>query len=205
MKVERSKENLIYQLEEQLNFLKASSHLFDIGVESEAKRIALTLRILLHDTKNSKSLLTHLEIKDKLWFYDCFEKMEENCVFCITVGVMSTPNGLKYVPNLFKPKFKVNFDDWWNQIIIFQKNPTPIKYTKKDVILSVADTDGGAHVDDKLPQNYYNLIQNKALPDVKIQSSLGEGTTNNAMPSIIRQCAHEIELSLKEQSIIWKS
>jgi hypothetical protein len=58
------------QLERQLNFLRRSALEFDRGNHDEAIRLATTLRVLLHDTQNSTSLLTHLGIKNHLRFID---------------------------------------------------------------------------------------------------------------------------------------
>lgn len=49
--------------------VEKSANDFDQGEEIEAKRMATTLRILLHDTKNCKSLLGLLDMKS-MSFYD---------------------------------------------------------------------------------------------------------------------------------------
>ena len=48
------------QLRRQLQFLKASSAAFDAGFHDEAVRIATVVRLLVHQTKSSTSLLKHL-------------------------------------------------------------------------------------------------------------------------------------------------
>jgi hypothetical protein len=57
-------------LERQVRYLKRSCVVFDQGHEDEAQRIAVTLRVLLHDTNQSKSLLGQLGIKATLQFAD---------------------------------------------------------------------------------------------------------------------------------------
>lgn len=47
-------------LNEQLGFLERSTASFDQGYEDEAKRLAVTLRVLLHETAQSHSLLGQL-------------------------------------------------------------------------------------------------------------------------------------------------
>jgi hypothetical protein len=66
MKVPQSKEELDQHLSEQLSFLYRSCQSYDAGVDAGAKRIASTLRLLLHDTTNSTSPLTNLGIKEKI-------------------------------------------------------------------------------------------------------------------------------------------
>ncbi len=48
------------QLEEQVAFLRHSAALFDAGADAEAKRIAVVIRVLVHDTPRSHSLLAQL-------------------------------------------------------------------------------------------------------------------------------------------------
>jgi hypothetical protein len=43
---------------------------FDAGEEVAAKSLATSLRLLLHDTRNSISLLTHLGVKAQLPYRD---------------------------------------------------------------------------------------------------------------------------------------
>ena len=58
------------QLKRQLGFLQKSCAAFDAGDADEAIRIAVTLRVLLHDFNQSISLLTHLGIKASLRYID---------------------------------------------------------------------------------------------------------------------------------------
>ncbi|MFP3702034.1 hypothetical protein SB758_41815, partial [Burkholderia sp. SIMBA_013] len=57
-------------LSEQLGFLKRSALAFDEGEASEAKRVAVSLRVLLHDTPASESLLKQMQLKDSIRFRD---------------------------------------------------------------------------------------------------------------------------------------
>jgi hypothetical protein len=53
-----------HELKKQLSFIENSCMAYDQGQVNEAIRIATSLRILLHDTALSISLLTHLDAKD---------------------------------------------------------------------------------------------------------------------------------------------
>ena len=53
----RSHVDLAELLREQIGFIERSAAAFDEGHEEEAKRIAVVLRVLLHDTPQSTSLL----------------------------------------------------------------------------------------------------------------------------------------------------
>ena len=62
-KVKRPDFELTPQLEEQLGFLLSSMDAFDAGAKGEAKRMAVALRILLHDRRQSASLLGQVGLK----------------------------------------------------------------------------------------------------------------------------------------------
>jgi hypothetical protein len=70
MRAGRDRDELKSLLDEQLDFLRTSADAFDRGVLSEYKRIALVLRVLLHDTSQSRSLLEQLGVKAGLRFLD---------------------------------------------------------------------------------------------------------------------------------------
>lgn len=66
----RSRAGLEAQLHRQFKYLANSAILFDEGDHDEATRLATTLRVLLHDTAQSTSLLTHLGLKGQIHFVD---------------------------------------------------------------------------------------------------------------------------------------
>lgn len=61
---------LMQHLYEQMGFLRRSAEHYDAGDFSESKRLATTLRLLLHDTQKSSSLLMQLGLTAKLRFVD---------------------------------------------------------------------------------------------------------------------------------------
>ena len=69
-KIDQTFEELCQHLEEHVQFLLMSSDAFDKGFEGEAKRLAVSLRVLFHDTKTSKSLLAQLGRKETLNYID---------------------------------------------------------------------------------------------------------------------------------------
>src|SRR4051812_47474021 len=67
---ELSKADLVEQLRIQVDFLERSSVAYDQGFEDEARRLATVVRILVHDTARSKSLLGQLGVKERLRYHD---------------------------------------------------------------------------------------------------------------------------------------
>jgi hypothetical protein len=67
--MQQTREDLEQHLQEQVEFLHSSARAFDEGFEGEAKRMAVVVRVLVHDTAHSKSLLSQLGLLG-LAFYD---------------------------------------------------------------------------------------------------------------------------------------
>lgn len=55
---------------EQLENLDASCDGFDAGRRAEAKRLAVSVRVICHQTPNSTSLLRHLGVDDMIKMID---------------------------------------------------------------------------------------------------------------------------------------
>jgi hypothetical protein len=66
-------DDLVEKLRQQLGFLDRSAALFDQGHEDEAIRLAQIMRVLLHDTSASHSLLGQLGVKETLSYLDTSE------------------------------------------------------------------------------------------------------------------------------------
>lgn len=66
----RGRADLLDLLAEDIGFLNASAAAYDAGYEAEAKRLAVVLRTLLHDTSQSHSLLQQLQVKNALKWVD---------------------------------------------------------------------------------------------------------------------------------------
>jgi hypothetical protein len=71
---------LLENLAESTQFLISSASSFDRGYEAEAKRLAVTLRVLLHDTPQSHSLLDLLGVKDQIRFTNTAAEIEPDNV-----------------------------------------------------------------------------------------------------------------------------
>lgn len=65
----RSQSELWDVFHEHRTYLRSSAASFDAGYEPEAKRMAVSLRVLLHDTPQSISVFKQLGLKDS-WTFD---------------------------------------------------------------------------------------------------------------------------------------
>lgn len=90
--VRQTEEELKSHLKEQIQFLLRSAKSYDEGFTSEAKRLAVVIRVLLHDTNRSTSLLTLLQRKDMLFYDTAWDYDPNNLVSSIKgSAVLSCP------------------------------------------------------------------------------------------------------------------
>jgi hypothetical protein len=68
--------------------------------------------------------------------------------------------------------------------------------------LNVADTDGGAHIDEKLNEAYANLTKNHSLSGKILVNGETHPFRNNPVDACIRQIAHELLFSVEFHSNI---
>lgn len=139
--------NFEKQLRRQIAFIDSSCMLYDKGCKDEAIRIAVAVRVILHDTNASTSLLTHLGIKESVkvlsTMYAVPAPNPEEGKCCISIPLWLSANGVK--PPLEKADRKdfLSINDWWHETVIAQNQ----RATRKDIVLGAANQDGGAHVD----------------------------------------------------------
>jgi hypothetical protein len=196
-KVQQTEVELQEHLADQLWFLDSSVISFDNGFDGEAKRLATTIRVLLHDTRYSKSLLGQLGMKNQS-YWDTATGWEENEVFDAML-VLKHYDGktATYRPVLdrtIKPMLQCDFETWWNRSVFIDKNKNV--FTRKDLVLTVADQDGGAHIDPALEEKYVALSRRNSL-GWSYAGEDGQRSLGGPERAAIRQISHELLKSLK--------
>lgn len=127
-RIEITKEELLSHLNEQIRFLQRSAASYDNGFEDEAKRLAVVIRVLMHDSPNSTSLLTLLGRKD-IKFYDTSVPYDPRNLLSyngLTMMKLSTGEGASYVapldsgaPTRSRTK-KIPFNTWWDRMFVIK-------------------------------------------------------------------------------------
>lgn len=160
----------------QLRFLSKSCHGFDAGFHDEAIRIAQCIRVLMHDTKKQRSVLTHLGAKQRITLTSTCLDIASKVSDPTSLAFGSRPNtfngmgrysfgpeGAQYFPKLGNGMFRDSLpvDKWWKQTVFILDPDTWV--CRRDVVLSAADKDGGAHVDATLTPEYERLIESGDL------------------------------------------
>ncbi len=194
MKIRQTKEELDNHLKEQLNFLQSSCDSYDQGNHAEGKRIASTLRTLLHDTNNSTSLTKHLQIKHQPFLSTCSQFSEDPRIKISKKGLISVfigDGGEDFFVPLDKApeKKELAFDTWWNECILIDQNGN--RFSRKDIVLNIANNDGGSHVDEELRPEYADLSRNNSLGNMTHKYSKWIALKTPELASV-RQIGHEV-------------
>jgi hypothetical protein len=184
-------------LDEQLGYLERSAALFDQGYEDEAKRLAVPLRVLLHDTTQSHSLLGQLGRRCGA-FVDTALPTEAANVMTHggLVFVAMEPPRTRYVAMLDDVPItnQVPFDQWWDAPVFIDRDRNSL--TRKQLILIAANQDGGAHVDPALDDTYAKLSKENSLDLVAVENGKAR-PMDGPERAAIRQIAHETLKTLK--------
>ena len=95
----------------------------------------------------------------------------------------------------------IPFTKWWGEDIVLSDNQKNT-YTRKDLILYIANKDGGVHVDEEVSSNQYLLSKGKPTFEY-IPSSSEEliEKTKEYLSSVI-QIGYEVLQTLKIHSVV---
>ncbi len=186
------------QLSSHLRFIRKSCEDFDNGELDEALRIAVSLRVIFHDTKSSTSLLSHLGAKKSIKLASTFTFVKALAEFsgrqfqiAAIYPIIMTSEGVKVPLNDWDINAWHSVSEWWNEVIWAEDGET---YARSDVILSAANQDGGAHVDAN--PNYKTLkFREGPRVSIKVNGRTLPNVMENHHYSLIRQMAYEIQAS----------
>jgi len=205
-RVRRSKQDLIQELDNQVSLLIHACESFDKGLELTGKQMAGIFRLLFHHQGQSRALLEQLQLRQKR-FLDTAGNLSDGNIMAecrLCSQLLSTDTESKYIPFLSQapwPSRWLRFEEWWNNKII--KDNRGRKFSRRELILHIAETDGSAHVDPELPADYMDLSRNNSLGWV-----ISDGSTDRPFPPPVmpcmRQISHEVleTLKIKAQDIV---
>ncbi|WP_405909035.1 hypothetical protein OG742_32605 [Streptomyces sp. NBC_00828] len=200
MVAQRDRAGLLELLEESISFLKASAASFDAGCEAEAKRLAVTLRVLAHDTASSHSLLEQLGVKGQMVFTDTALRIDPSNLLPSAPGLvimrMTMGVGASYVAPLDEVPLSPSrthppapFDAWWNDEFTRDSNGT--LWCRRKFVLTMANKEGGAHVDPSLNAAYESLVKHNGLGFTSTATGVLLPFEGNVAAESVRQIAHE--------------
>jgi hypothetical protein len=210
-------------LKDMSNRLEKMTTYYDDGDTWMSDYMAVALRVLFHNTKNSTSLVAHCYPDGKhenLMFYSSstqynpgyFSNFSNVNATGKKMSIRDNHYGLlqkEYVGDkfIYKPRCDTSirienkllkYEQWWENETVMQimSGKCPIRFSRKKLILGVANKDGGAHFDPECDHDYFKF-KSKDIIGLVID---GEEVTSENMPiqPSIKQIAHEAVLSIKE-------
>lgn len=195
-------------LGEQVDFLESSAEGYDAGRLHEAKRLATTIRVLVHDTGSSQSLLSHLDVKNRLVFMDTagdlnlanLASLAPFLIYRATVGEGGRLTGT-YEPMLGDgPPFPgmprgVGFDKWWTMLVV--RDAAGEIFTRKELVLFLANKAGGAHVDSKVQARIDALARSETLGFSVFDVDGERPVEEDPILPCVRQIAYELLETLR--------
>lgn len=175
-------------LAQQLRYIDRSCQIFDQGYWDEAIRIATQLRVILHQGSGKyKSLLQHLGVQRTTKLLNTSPRtVSPGTSMYHGMGAIAYESDgekevMSYFPTLGDGPImeEVRLHEWWEQIVWIDTTMdwTRIVLTRKDIILTAAHKDGGAHFDDLTPE-YGHL----ATPGVAGSFTVVEGGAERSIP-----------------------
>jgi hypothetical protein len=199
--VPQTRAELEAHLKEQIAFLKASAQSYDKGFIGEAKRLAATIRVLVHDTVASSSLLRQLDLKH-ISFYDTALDYDPKKYFHSFHGltIMETSSsGGQFVARSALPRGEplklAPFDQWWAKVVVVDSHRN--QFTRRQLVLTLANREGGTHVDPVLDPAYATLTRKHSMA-LSYRFNDKEGEFSGIEHASVRQIAHEVILSLEK-------
>jgi hypothetical protein len=212
LRIDREQSDYIELLTEQVDFMIEACEKYDQGKFNSAKLLATHIRTIVHQTKSSTSLITHLEKQNSMKFYNT-SFMPKNAVYFLSMVFMCVlgkkDETNKIVPEpIFLPIFKpkeyhgnrwVDFSDWWNKKVIISDHLT---FTRSEMIRFMANQDGGTHIDDEVVEKYYKISKANESMFYYSNKPFSHDPYQKGEPykylhfAIVRQIAHELIFSL---------
>lgn len=214
MSYKLTRDDFLKRLQEKITLLQVLCKSYDRENKySLAKDMAVAVRVIVYDRgDNSISLLTHLGIKEELEMLTTMKRAEPNQLFLLGEGLYITQieNGLNGAHCRYLPKFNnevgknVNFAEWWNEMVLHdmaENYQSDIWYTRKDLITSYSNKEGGAHVEGKLSDTVMRQSSDK-ISGFAFCACDGTGrvvnqkTDNTPKDATVRQIVYELLCSI---------
>jgi len=170
---------------------------FDDPLREEfAKSIAVKLRVLLIDGKNL-SLATQLEINDKILFSPLcaiFTDLPGNLIHSYGLaGERYDGKSHYYFQNYTENnnELRCTLSCWLDEIAFDRKQSAIHKVSRKDIILALADKEGGAHVDPSYEEEYFHIRYESGFEIVDSENKVISRAINNRFAEALLTIAQE--------------
>lgn len=216
-------QDILLKGQEQISNLLLNCKLYDEGKYTVYTQMSALLYQFLHDSRNSKSILSQLKLLDKIEFFATGNTIESetlgasklSSVCCLQKRQNENPSNWDHFVS-FSPIFSskigepvrcqlLTFSEWWSETIVVMPNgskrgPT---FTRRELTMIVSDNDGGRHTDPKISRNYHKLMKENWLgftwmflsPELKQEKSI-QIEPMGVIHATLRQISHEFLFSI---------
>lgn len=207
-RIKRTNEELFSSFKEQLNFINNAVILYDSGKIDAIKMASPSLRSLFYQQKYGRILIDIIQGVDKNKFLSTStDRINGSTVYYqgpVSEDLFYYEGEQKasYFPNCYLFDFNerfLPFDEWWNEVILVHGDE---KFTRSNLIKFIANQDGGAHVDDKINEQYYNLTKSLFSSTIKTIPEDIERRSENLHLALLRQISHETITSFNKMGIV---
>ncbi|MBO3089958.1 hypothetical protein [Cellulomonas dongxiuzhuiae] len=205
------------RLKEQIENLEVSAARYDAGWSGEANRLAVTVRVLVHDTSMSKSLLKQMGAKESMRWIDSNGGLDARAAAMFSslvvfqAAVFKDRMELQILPldqaDILARGLLLDFATWWKTAPVMVGGGETI--SRFDVVDMLANQDGGAHVDLK-KERFVKLL--RSVPQVApffdgedqgvsfgLPAHASEGLARETLRAAMRTIAEEVWLAWNNQ------
>jgi hypothetical protein len=201
----RDRPRLIAALRTQHSSLRELGASYDSGWEGGAYHLAVVVRVLCHDTSQSRSLLeqlgekTSMRFKDTAWHSPPGNLLPTNG---LVIQQMTAGTGLRYVaPVAMELPFAnpdLPFEAWWTSPI--GVDGAHVTWNRKRFILTAANQEGGAHIDPMQELDVRALEEENSMGWTFSDPWVGtdQPALNGPMLPSIRQISYELQRTLED-------
>jgi hypothetical protein len=210
---------LLARLDDHVRRMKSAGVQFDQGELVTAREMAVHVRALIHHTVTSHALINELGLQSKLTWVDTAGVAHPRnlapvaCLTLMKIGTGPHSHGT-YVPkkDLYPPVpirtrdggridrgSRIPFDHWWTNAVM--RDPNGVDYSRKQLVLALANDEGGAHDDPDMMAAFDAVAESNWLGWVvsdRTDSVAGAFESNPLMASM-RQIAYEVDQSIRQQ------
>jgi hypothetical protein len=193
----KTRAELIEHFNSQRQALIASSAGYDAGHYWEASRLATAVYQLVHDGgRNSRSILTQLGLRASLRFLSTGEASLLNMIrdtplIAQRISGDGTAQSIPLLDGGPPGEFtSLQFPTWWERSIIFQDGNH--KLTRKKLVFSLRNQDGGSHTDPSLTDEAYVRIAREQFSTPRAVFPTGDVAILGAEHATMRQIAFEV-------------
>lgn len=186
----RTQAELEQELREQAAALRASAEGYDAGNLWEAKRLATTAYILLHDGgRNSKSLLGLLGLKGPMLSTADHSEEAPMPLAIVTIDPQAGGKGMSFTPRLSEHLTErkiMPFSKWYKERVFVSGG---LRLSRMNLIFALRSQVGGAHVDAEIKDEALQWLRTNSPIHV---SSSPPATAKDANGNDV-QCPPELD------------